>query len=258
MAGFNPNFEVYAQPRLIMKGDPYCIYRVEYHQGGKKMKEPGQGNIEETIGRIKKYFRNNEEEGLFRKYRSETVDEELLRRIERDALEFQIKYRGCAQEVLYALVTHLRPGGISDPWLVVPGLTGLCAGVASQQVGPCGALLGGLYAIGMEFGRKDFNEPGGPKEKGLDSNFFYCDFLCRELYNKFSKKFGSPICKDLLQKEFGSSFSLDDPNDPQFLKLVQDGILFDILSTNASRLVAGSAVLAAEIILRERKKRATQ
>jgi hypothetical protein len=35
MAGFNPDFEVYAQPRLIMKGDPYCTYRVEYHCGKK-------------------------------------------------------------------------------------------------------------------------------------------------------------------------------------------------------------------------------
>jgi hypothetical protein len=222
------------------------------------MNETVHKDVEDTIEKIKKYFRNKEEEDLFRKYRSETVDEELLRRIERDALEFQIKYRGCAQEVLYVLVLHLRPGGVSDPWLVVPGMTGLCAGVASQQVGPCGGLIGGLYAIGMEFGRKDFNEPGGPKEKGLESNFFYCDFLCRELYNRFSKKFGSAICKNLLQKEFGTSFNLDDPNDPTLQKLVQDGTLFDILSTNACRLVSGAAVLAAEIILRERKKRATQ
>ena len=33
MTGFNPNFEVYAQPRLIMKGDSHCTYRIEDHGG---------------------------------------------------------------------------------------------------------------------------------------------------------------------------------------------------------------------------------
>ena len=33
MAGFNPDSEVYAQPRLLMRGDSHCTYRVENHKG---------------------------------------------------------------------------------------------------------------------------------------------------------------------------------------------------------------------------------
>lgn len=35
MSGFNPNFEVFHQPRLLMKGDPYCTYRIEYKEKNK-------------------------------------------------------------------------------------------------------------------------------------------------------------------------------------------------------------------------------
>jgi hypothetical protein len=32
MAGFNPKFEVFPQPRLLLLGDSHCSYRVENHE----------------------------------------------------------------------------------------------------------------------------------------------------------------------------------------------------------------------------------
>ena len=39
--------------------------------------------------------------------------------------------------------------------------------------------------IGMEFGRKDFVEPGWPEEKGPSSYFQVCMVLAAELYDMF-------------------------------------------------------------------------
>ena len=33
MQGFNPELEVYPQPRLLMRGDSHCAYRTEDHRG---------------------------------------------------------------------------------------------------------------------------------------------------------------------------------------------------------------------------------
>jgi len=192
-----------------------------------------------------KGYYDEEEAALMAKYRAETQEEALMRRVSRDAREWQSKYRGCSQSTVYAIVTHLHPGGVVDPWQVLPGMTALCVGVAGKLDGPCGALLGPLYTIGMEFGRKDFMEPGGPREDG-PSQFQACMQLANELYEKFKEEFGT-----IQEENFGMAF--DPVANPEVQKMAQDGTLFDTWATHACRVVQRGAELAAEIILRERK-----
>jgi C_GCAxxG_C_C family probable redox protein len=206
----------------------------------------------EIIDSLVKAFQGEEEEKLWRLYRTETKEEELLRRIGRDAYEVQIKYRTCSQTSLYSLVLHLRPGGVIDPWQVVPGMNGLCVGIAAKTNSACGVLIGGIYALGMEFGRRDFYEPGAPKEAG-PSNFQRCMTLCNELYEKFVEKYGCATCRQLQEKEYGTC--LFDVGNETARKMAADGSLFDVASVVCGRIVQGGTVLAAEIILRERKQR---
>ena len=123
-------------------------------------------------------------------------------------------------------------------------------GVAGKLDGACGALIAPLYAIGMEFGRKDFMEPGGPREDG-PSQFQACMQLANELYERFKEEFGTTCCRTIQERNFGLAF--DPVGNPEVQKMAEDGTLFDTWATHACRVVQRGAELAAEIILRERK-----
>lgn len=196
---------------------------------------------------LKERFQSPEEEERWRLFRGENIQTELLRRIARDASEFQIKYRGCAQTCLYPLIVHLRPGGKSDPWAVLPGLSTLCYGINTGE-NICGAIVGALYALGMEFGRKSFYEPGNPREAG-PSSFAASQARATEFQNRFFEKWGAVTCKGIQEKHYGGYI---EPKGPQFWKMRKEGSLFDLLSIPAQRIISSAAVIAAEIILRER------
>lgn len=201
---------------------------------------------------VEKGYYDETEEALMVKYRTETQDEAIMRRVSRDAREYQSKYRGCSQTSLNAILMHVKPGGVTDPWTVLPGMTALCVGVAAKLDGPCGALLGPMFALGLEFGRKDFMEPGGPREAG-PSNFQACMVLASELYDRFKAEFGTTCCKTIQEKNFGLAF--DPVGNPKVQEMAQKGTLFDTWATHACRVVQRGAELGAEIILRERRGR---
>jgi len=70
---------------------------------------------------------------------------------------------------------------------VIPGIaTGFCGGM-SRTSGMCGALSGGVMALGILFGR---NLPEGSNTK------IYA--LTAQLVRDFEKKFGSANCSDIL------------------------------------------------------------
>lgn len=70
---------------------------------------------------------------------------------------------------------------------VIPGIaTGFCGGMA-RTAGLCGALTGGIMALGLLFGRRS---PQDPQYK------IYA--LTERLVHDFEKEFGSRNCSDLL------------------------------------------------------------
>ena len=64
--------------------------------------------------------------------------------------------------------------------------TGFCGGM-SRTAGPCGALTGGIMAIGILFGRKS-----------PDDSHIKAFALTERLVHDFKKHFGSTNCSDLL------------------------------------------------------------
>ena len=177
------------------------------------------------------------------------ADMQLIRRIEKQAHDTQLRYRGCSQTTLLALQDNL---GIGDLWSF-KAATGFTAGVAGKGVGPCGALLGGMMAISMEFGRVVLGEAGAPREGGggAPSNLSRTSQLCRELWDRFVAEYkGRWSCFDIQELVLGRRV---DSASPEIQALKATGEFYDLVSKKACDITATGSRLAAEIILRERK-----
>lgn len=172
-------------------------------------------------------------------------DKDILKNIEEEAYRIQLAYRGCAQTTLKALQDNLDIGD---------SLTFRAAGAFISGIGRkgdvCGALTGGLMAIGIVFGRGDLLEPGEPVEGG-ESNYQKCNNLAGELYDTFKKEFGAVRCFDIQESLFGRHF---DVTTPEVKEMKRTGELFNILSKKCCMVVQKGARLAAEIILREMRE----
>jgi len=182
--------------------------------------------------------------------RDETDDETIIRRVVRDAYEYQLKYRACAQANLHALALHL---GLLGSRGDIVAMTTLCGGFGGTEI--CGALVGGLAAIGLEFGRVDFSELGGPHTRG-HSSFTLAAAVAVEVKERFTERTSSLIrCCDLCYKYFGTRVAPVDRTDPLHMERVKSAELYSMWSVEASQLTALGAEIACEIILRSRRKR---
>lgn len=204
--------------------------------------------MEKVMKRLEDCFLNEEERKYWHDMHGESEEEKLIRRIRTEAQENQIKYRCCTQTTLYALQRHLDIGN-KETFKAASAVSG---GILGKGVNICGALVGGLLAIGLEFGRVDFLEPGTPRESG-PSNFLRMRELGTELYEQFKEEFGSHICIDIQRRHFGWQLYPINHDDPYHEKLHQSGEMYDMLSTYAYKVVAKVAEMAARIILRERR-----
>ena len=80
--------------------------------------------------------------------------EEIIDKVEELALTYEAAYRGCAESTFLAVVDGLRWGGteIITPDVedaLFPGLQLLSGGVGLSGQGTCGAVAGGIMAIGQ-------------------------------------------------------------------------------------------------------------
>ncbi len=182
--------------------------------------------------------------------RDESDDEAILRRVVRDAYELQLKYRACAQASLHSLGLHL---GLIGSREAIVAMTTLCGGFGGTEI--CGALLGGLAAIGLEFGRVDFSELGGPHTRG-HSSFTFAQARSAEMMERWKEHTSGLLhCCDLCLKFFSSRTSPPDRNNPMEVERIRTGELYSMWSIEASQLVSLGAELACEIILRSRRQR---
>jgi C_GCAxxG_C_C family probable redox protein len=79
--------------------------------------------------------------------------------------------------------------------------TGLAGGGALCGDGTCGALAGGIMAIGLVCGRDKEGFRAG--ERGTKTYE-----VARKLYYRFREEYGGITCKDVQEKTFGRSFDL--------------------------------------------------
>ena len=161
-------------------------------------------------------------------------DNELIKEAANLAYEYQKKYHGCSQCVIKALDDSLGLGG--GP--VFKAVTALAGGIAMKGE-LCGALIGGIVAIGLAFGRERLEESWS--SRGYTEAHYYAAELC----DKFKEELGSIKCRDLLKARLGRS-----------LDLRKRGELRHLISAGAleccPEVVRKGTQLAAEVILRAR------
>ena len=128
-----------------------------------------------------------------------TTEKNLLDDVYQRAFRYEAERGSCPQCVLASLQEMLNIGDDN----VFRASQGLAGGTALSSEGTCGALAGGMIAIGLLVGRtyKEFSE--GQKKRLV---FKYT----RMLYDRFVEEYGSPLCCGVQNKIFGRSYNLLD------------------------------------------------
>jgi C_GCAxxG_C_C family probable redox protein len=159
--------------------------------------------------------------------------EELLDRIEKAAYGCETDYHGCSRCVVATLRENLGLGDDSCISAAVP----LAGGIA-RTANTCGALLGGLMAIGLAFASSD---------KTDTDNLFKTLQLARAYYTKFESEVGHVLCRDIRVARLGRFYDTVDPDEHR--KFNEAGG-----NEACAEVAAKAARLAAEFILDERQK----
>jgi len=128
--------------------------------------------------------------------------DKILEKVYHLAYKYEAERGSCPQCVLAAIYEVLDVG---DP-ATIQAADAMAGGSALTTEGTCGALVGGLLAIGSVVGRtyKDFST--GERKRRV---FMYS----KKLYDKFYKEYECMRCKDIHKKLFGRTFNLLDPKD---------------------------------------------
>jgi C_GCAxxG_C_C family probable redox protein len=163
--------------------------------------------------------------------------DEIIKRTYDLAFKYEAELGSCPQCVLAALKETLDVGDIET----IKSADSMAGGTALSTEGTCGALVGGLLAIGSVFGRDYSDFKAGNKKRRV---FRYSKLL----YDKFIEEYGSPICKDVHKKLFGRSFNLLDPK--EYSEFEKAGAHIDKCTVVSGKV----ASWVAEIIIDELRK----
>jgi C_GCAxxG_C_C family probable redox protein len=131
-----------------------------------------------------------------------------IKEIGRKALEYD-KFSGCSQAVLLALQEAFKIGDEES----FKSATVLSGGVARRGE-TCGALIGGLLALGLVVGRKDITNTQAYRDAMVPANYIIEEFKNRlKIEFNFSKPLFSTICRDIQERIYGRSFDLNNPEE---------------------------------------------
>ena len=159
--------------------------------------------------------------------------EELLDKIEKVAQSYESNYHGCSRCVLLALQEHLDLG--DD--LTFQASTPFAGGVAMKGE-TCGALLGGLLAVGLATASKNIED---------ESALFGSLAASFRFYRRFEKEMGATLCRDIQKAKLGRYFNIADPNEYKEFKKAGGYV-------ECSKVVGKASRLAAEFILELRER----
>ncbi len=95
----------------------------------------------------------------------------------------------CAQSVLLTMQEHY---GLKSE--LIPKIATAFGGGVGRCGSLCGALTGGIMAIGLKNGT---NEPGMEKREKAYKN-------ARQFFEQFTKEFGTPLCRELIGYDLNS------------------------------------------------------
>ena len=154
--------------------------------------------------------------------------EDLMNKIEETAHDYEKEFHGCSRCVFKALQDYLDLGSDSS----LKASTPLAAGVAMRGE-TCGALLGGLLAIGIVTANEDL------KDSNALLNSMSAGF---RLAKKVEKEFGTTNCTKIQTERLGRFYSLADTT--QYNTFIEAGGYVE-----CSKVVGKIARMTAEFIL---------
>jgi C_GCAxxG_C_C family probable redox protein len=144
---------------------------------------------------------------------SEIEKEKILERVAKKAGDYEESAVSCSQGTLAALQEEFSLGGGSD---VIKAAV-FMPGIASRKE-TCGAVVGGLMALGLKFGRDKVKDPEPDTPEGREELFKLREKAWR-FCEEFKKEFGSTMCGDIRPKIMGRDYNSMDPVDrEQFFK----------------------------------------
>ena len=146
-------------------------------------------------------------------------------------------YEGCARSVLAAINEHLCLTSEEGFKECIKASTALAAGVARMGE-TCGGLIGGIMALGLEFGSEDMS---------LFDRYTETMRVSRELFGKFKNLYDTVKCSEIQEKLLGRRYNFFEEEDRD--AWYREGGL-----DKCPSVCAAAAGLAAEIILDYRKK----
>ncbi len=124
--------------------------------------------------------------------------EQLLNKIEKHAHDREVTYWGCSQAVLDALQRNLGLGNNAAFKAASP----FAGGVARMRE-VCGALVGGVMAIGLAYGRSKFTSGKVALE---EPDCVEALVRASKLGERFKQKFGCVRCSDVQLVMHGPNF----------------------------------------------------
>ena len=163
---------------------------------------------------------------------------EIIKKANELATEYEAKYRGCGQCTFMAVVDALRWSGLE----IIPkdvednifsGLCLLTGGVGLSGEGSCGAVASGALAIGLALGLR---------RESINESLFRqsCAVVRDALLDRYYQKYNSLLCKDIQRRLYGRSWDL-----------TRDEMSAEFLGISEGCVIAQGAVWATEVILDE-------
>ncbi|MGP3667844.1 MAG: C-GCAxxG-C-C family protein [Candidatus Bathyarchaeota archaeon] len=163
--------------------------------------------------------------------------DDVVKKVGDLAYYYELTYHGCSQCVLKAIQDSLNVGDN----LTFKAATAFAGGIARAGE-ECGALMGGVMAISVVYGRDRL------EETTVSEGYLKAMELSIRLYEEFKKEFGSVKCRNIQEKLFGRSFNLRSEEDR--MKFKEAGAYGP---SGCAQVVRKGAMLAAKIILENLK-----
>jgi len=141
--------------------------------------------------------------------------EKILLRVAKKAGDYEEISISCSQGTLCALQEEFELGGGED---VIKAAT-FMPGLASRKE-TCGAVIGGLMALGLVFGRDRVNNPDPNTPEAMEQVNRFRE-KAWQFCEEFKKEFGSTMCGDIRPKIMGRDYDTIDPKERQ--QFLEDG-----------------------------------
>jgi C_GCAxxG_C_C family probable redox protein len=135
---------------------------------------------------------------------TEAEKEKMLNRISKKAGDYEEVSISCSQGPLCALQEEFNLGGGED---VIKAAT-FMPGLASRKE-TCGAVIGGLMALGLVFGRDRVNNPDPNTPEAMEQVLKFREMAWR-FCEEFKKEFGSTMCGDIRPRIMGRDYNTID------------------------------------------------